>query len=263
MKSKFLLPTLINQILAIYLVYLWFQHKLSYYIHPRYELLVLLSALFVLVLSSVYVLKFLLGHKSKKSINLSKIPAFPKNTFTLSELNLNFFLGLLAVVFIFIVIFLPPKPLLGFNGNINQNPVLNNSAYQATSTKSISKKEVITDLNIKEWATLIESDTSLKIYKNQKLELSGFVSSLKTQNSSQQSFQLSRYIISCCAVDASQVSLPVTVSLGQEFPSLKNNDWVKVSGYIYNGQFEGETQPVIVSTKIQTISEPEHPYLYY
>jgi putative membrane protein len=92
------------------------------------------------------------------------------------------------------------------------------------------------------------------VFKNKKFKGSGFI----TASSEPGSFNLSRFIVSCCIVDATPVSLLVQYDYQTQF---KANDWVEVEGSFAIKTVEGKSQPVMIPTIVTKIPEPDNTYL--
>lgn len=86
------------------------------------------------------------------------------------------------------------------------------------------------------------------------IELTGFVS--ERYSGSDDTFELSRFYVSCCAADAFPYTVTVRpVSLRNQ---LDEDTWVRIAGTLERttGGF------VVVARQTQPVSEPDDPYLY-
>lgn len=70
---------------------------------------------------------------------------------------------------------------------------------------------------------------------------------------------VARYVVSCCAADASGVGLPL---IGAGASGLSNDSWVSVEGELTQTTIGGTQQPAILVRSITPISQPSNPYLY-
>ena len=75
-------------------------------------------------------------------------------------------------------------------------------------------------------------------------------------------FMLFRFLIVCCAADASPVGILVA---SDKLAGLENDDWVAVTGTFTMQQIEGEDTPCLKPTKLDRKKAPpaEEQYLYY
>ena len=74
-------------------------------------------------------------------------------------------------------------------------------------------------------------------------------------------FTVTRFVVGCCAADAMAVGLPVR--LAEVLPpdgALEEGQWVRVVGRFATP--EGGAMPVLVAEQLETVLEPNQPYLY-
>jgi uncharacterized repeat protein (TIGR03943 family) len=74
-----------------------------------------------------------------------------------------------------------------------------------------------------------------------------------------ETFQISRFVVTCCAADAVPVSLPVFWSGSG---ALENDQWVEVSGHFEIRSIADTPMPVLVAESVTVVEMPEMPYLY-
>lgn len=92
------------------------------------------------------------------------------------------------------------------------------------------------------------------IFRDKKFKGSGFITAGKTPST----FELSRFVVSCCVVDATPVSLTVEYDYIKDF---KPSDWVQIEGQFVIKTVEDKNQPIIIPTSISKIPEPDNVYL--
>ena len=100
------------------------------------------------------------------------------------------------------------------------------------------------------WTTVLGVAQRLEMLAPQKVGAVGFVVRNKEAPAGQ--FLLVRFLISCCAADASPVAVPVK---WPEAQTLENNQWVKVFG---------RTDPkakALIADKVEPAREPANPYM--
>jgi uncharacterized repeat protein (TIGR03943 family) len=73
------------------------------------------------------------------------------------------------------------------------------------------------------------------------------------------SFYVARYVVTCCSADGSGVGLPV---VWQDGTTLTNNTWVRVEGEIGTTTINGTERSAIIARQITPIEQPMNPYLY-
>lgn len=107
---------------------------------------------------------------------------------------------------------------------------------------------------VKDWAALIRQTTDTSSLVGKQVRLSGFV-----VPGADGTFTLTRFVISCCAVDAQPVGLGV-VTDGQ-VPDA--NQWVTVTGALAaNPDESADARIVIRAATVKKISQPSDPYEY-
>lgn len=113
------------------------------------------------------------------------------------------------------------------------------------------------DRNILDWVKISYYEKDLASYLGQPASVIGFVYRDEQLNENQ--FYVSRFIISCCAADASSIGMIVN---WQDAKTLKNDEWVLVKGEISSMVLKDQTLLVIDVDSVQSVPVPEQPYLY-
>ncbi|QSB24001.1 TIGR03943 family putative permease subunit [Curtobacterium sp. 24E2] len=113
------------------------------------------------------------------------------------------------------------------------------------------------EYGVKDWAALIRQTTDTTALVGKQVRLSGFV-----VPGDGGSFTLTRFVISCCAVDAQPVGLGVvTDDADGSVPD--EGQWVTVTGALAaNPDQSADARIVIKAAKVQDIAQPEDPYEY-
>lgn len=110
------------------------------------------------------------------------------------------------------------------------------------------------DYGVKDWAALIRQTTDTSALVGKRVELTGFV-----VPAGDGSFTLTRFVISCCAVDAQPVGLGVTTS-----GAVPDADrWVTVRGsLVANLDQSAAARIVVKASSVRQIAQPSDPYEY-
>lgn len=133
-------------------------------------------------------------------------------------------------------------------------PTLSN----ATGTQDVallgSEGVDTSEYGVKDWAALIRQTTDTTALVGKPVELSGFV-----VPGADGSFTLTRFVISCCAVDAQPVGLGVVTD-----GAVPDADrWVRVTGKLAaNPDQSAEARIVIRAASVRVIDQPTDPYEY-
>ncbi len=267
---------------GIYTLFLYSQNKLGLYIHPRF-----FEESFAAGLVAVFV--GILGISiSLKQRNLARMN-FIDRKFLLIILMILFavFINPLFCLFALIILFAPIKdkrfddflkneiistlivgsialiglllPARGLSSitasqrSIDLNSINlteNNSASAQSFNKSTSK------YSIGDWIASLAYNPDNEFYKAKEVNLTGFVYHPENQNLNEDTFLISRFIITCCAVDARPVGLKVKYSTWKD--EFKQDEWVSVSG-----KFDiNNDELVIIPDKITQTDQPANPYIY-
>jgi len=116
---------------------------------------------------------------------------------------------------------------------------------------------------VKDWAALVRQTTDTSALVGKPVELTGFVVPGRGD-----AFTLTRFVISCCAVDAQPVGLGVVTGdgsgaggSGSDVPD--SGQWVRVTGKLAaNPDPSAEARIVVRAAKVQDIEQPADPYEY-
>ncbi|MBL8077053.1 MAG: TIGR03943 family protein [Anaerolineales bacterium] len=113
------------------------------------------------------------------------------------------------------------------------------------------------DRNVLDWVKISYYEKDITPYLDQQASVIGFVYRDDQLNENQ--FYVSRFIISCCAADASSIGMIVN---WDDAKTLKQDSWVLVKGSISSTILKDQTLLVIDAESIQDVPVPEQPYLY-
>lgn len=205
------------------------EDKLNIYIHPRY-------VVFTVVLSGIALAITMLGtllvrphdsHKNKKSI-ASLLPL------------------VLIITFIFL---LPPKTLT--SSTVNQRISTNQTAQQETVTFTGSTKA----LSVSDWYQILSFNDDPDYYVLKPAKITGFIYDAGLGDDT---VWVSRFILTCCAVDARPVGVPVRIENWRD--NFSEDDWVDVEGSFYLQETDKGQQMILIPEKLELTTEPEVPY---
>ncbi|MGO4272283.1 TIGR03943 family protein [Paenibacillus sp. TAF58] len=103
--------------------------------------------------------------------------------------------------------------------------------------------------------------SSIDLFKNnfigKKIELTGFV--YREENMPKSQFVVGRFAVSCCSADATPYGVMIDFPTAQSYPK---DMWVKVTGTIQNGSYNGNEIFTIKATQIEKTATPDSPYIY-
>ena len=111
--------------------------------------------------------------------------------------------------------------------------------------------------NILDWIRIFNSGSAPTPYLGQTAHVTGFVYHDPRLPANQ--FIVSRFVITCCAADASAIGMIVTWDGSK---GLKDSAWVEVKGPVQSAQLGGQPIPLIQAILVQAFEQPQEPYLY-
>jgi len=212
--------------------------KLFFYINERFFWLIVFAALgFVLVGVSYH---FRAGHAHDGH------PHGQFFWFGLALLALPIALGLL----------IPPRP-LGAAAMTNRDVSIESLTSAAAPEGGDILSKPKGDKNVLDWIIEFRSAQSASAFAGEEATLVGFV--YRDDRFGPEQFMVSRFVLSCCAADASPVGLIVQ---WPESGSLADDQWVEVTGTFESMRFDGEEMPVLIAGSVTPTQIPERPYLY-
>lgn len=202
--------------------------QLDLYIHPRYNGLVLVAAL-VLLLMALVRLRAVFGERRAAN-----------GAYWLLALPL--LLGALV----------PAQP-LGAD-------TLSNRGAPSLAAAPAARWNPTVDADTAQWS-LLDWATSLSTQGDalagKQADVIGFV--YHDASIGADRFYAVRYVITCCSADGSGVGLPVEWAGGGSLPA---DSWVRVKGRIASTQINGAPQPAIKAASVEPVQQPDNPYLY-
>jgi putative membrane protein len=115
-----------------------------------------------------------------------------------------------------------------------------------------------TDRNVLDWIRAFSSANNIDEFAGQSADLVGFVyRDVRFKADSQ--FMVARFTVSCCVADASAIGVIVESPDGAK---VAQDSWVHVKGQFKVEEIDGQRAPVLIAESIETVPQPEHPYLY-
>jgi len=105
---------------------------------------------------------------------------------------------------------------------------------------------------------LTEIFTNMKKYEGVKITIKGFVfKDSETMDSNE--FVPARLLMWCCSADLSPCGIICEYDKSSE---LEENSWVKVTGVIHIGKYQGADEPQITVTSVSLAEKPQQEYVY-
>jgi uncharacterized repeat protein (TIGR03943 family) len=210
--------------LGFWLLWRLTEGKLNYYIHPRFNLLVLICGVVLLGLSGWVFARRTLSGKGL--------------TLTIILLALTALIGLTVL----------PQPLQTKSQNLANRPY---SSQMVTALNNRTSPADTQNWNLLDWYVALGEPTRAEQLLDSPVNLVGLV---VTANSN--TFTLGRYVVWCCTADSNLLRLPVQSPLGSE---LKEGQWVRVQGSLIK---TASGSAIFSAAKVELIDAPAQPYIY-
>lgn len=159
----------------------------------------------------------------------------------------------LAVVAVPLVLgtLVPSRPLgsAAIGGNISINAVSVTNATTFTTDPM--------QWNVLDWLRAFSNAEDPSSFNGKEAQIIGFVYKEPTYPADQ--VMVARFTVSCCVADASAIGLPMQ---WDQAADLKQDTWIQVKGIFLEGEFRGNSVPILHATTVEIVDQPEHPYLY-
>jgi uncharacterized repeat protein (TIGR03943 family) len=225
--------------------------RLSLYIHPRYTVFtVLLVSLAGLLAVAAIVAGGSPAHAGEDHIN-DHAPA-PR---TSSWGRLNRWLLVVVLVGAIVGMLLLPPSTLSSTARQNRTLVTSGHALDATDTTALVGGNSAT-FTVKDWAALLREGGAGAVL-GRKVDLTGYVLAQGDDNT----FFVTRLLVSCCAVDSQPVGVPV--NLPNWRGQFAAGGWIAVTGtFVDESELEARFPTAIKIATIKKIDEPSQPYVF-
>ena len=225
---------------------LMFRNQLVLYIHPRYIVFtVVMAAIALLLVAASIVLK---PHHDAD-------PEPRRRARWLSATAL-----LLASVVAVSMIVVPPATLTSATAsqrNINSTTV--RSITQTVSEANASPTAAFAKFTVVDWSSLLRQTNDLAFFDGKPVDVTGFIT--PDQDDPQNVFYVSRFVVTCCAVDAQPVGIPVYMPNWGD--AITIDDWVQVTGEFRANPSQKSRQGLALNpATVARVEQPSEPYLY-
>jgi uncharacterized repeat protein (TIGR03943 family) len=227
-------------LLGAWLLWRLWDGTLSYYLHPRYNLLIAVSGLALTFLGGWLIWQ-----------RLEQTGKAPEKA---GKLEAGLITGLILVgVIALLGLLVTPHPL-----ESQLTPAQSNGgnraladALQKQNWQEASAADTIR-WNLLDWSAALNNPDRAAQLKGRPADVVGFV--IRPSSGSSQYFWVARYVVVCCTADSTALRVPV-FSQGSD---LQEGQWVRVKGSLgnANGNFG------FIASNIQSVARPAQPYIY-
>ncbi|MGX5680134.1 TIGR03943 family putative permease subunit [Schumannella luteola] len=220
--------------------------QLVLYIHPRYVVFTVIMVVLAFVLVLVSALLSKPDDEDAPASRLSKV-------LSIGAVALA---GLLAVA----MVVLPAATLSSATADQRD---INSTAIGASDTDladaAAAPTAAFASFTVLDWASLLRQTTDLGFYRDKPVDVVGFIT--PDSNDPDNVFYVSRFFVTCCAVDAQPAGVPVYLpGWASQFEA---DDWVRVTGVFAANPSSGSPEPLAIDPdEVLPTEQPSEPYLF-
>ncbi|MCF8549885.1 MAG: TIGR03943 family protein [Pontimonas sp.] len=240
-------------VLAVVSLWLGAEGRLGFYIHPRYNLFTIAMASIAIVLLVIAVVTKRAGdHDHDHSHSEGRRGPRQRRLARGETASLGFVVAVVAAVLV-----LPPATLSSATADNRSS-----NAVEALGTPEGldggAGLEIYETLTVRDWASLLSQNQNPSYYRGKPVNTVGIVTS---SEGSPDVFLLTRFVVTCCAVDAQPVSIPVYMPGWQDEVAV--DSWVRIEGGFQPAPSGVSSAPVVIVPLSITDEEvPNEPYLF-
>jgi uncharacterized repeat protein (TIGR03943 family) len=230
--------------------------KLSLYIHPRYTIFtVFLASLAGVAAVAAIVAGSGQNHAGHDHHDHVEAPEHDDGPPLSRWSRLNRWLVLVVLVGAIVGMLVLPPSTLSATARQNRTLVTSGHALDATNTTALVGGNSAS-FTVKDWAALLREGGAGAVL-GRKADLTGYV----LAQGDDDTFFVTRLLVSCCAVDSQPVGVPVYLPNWRE--QLAAGGWIAVKGtFVDESEREARFPTAIQIETITKIDEPSQPYVF-
>jgi len=233
-------------------LWLWASGNLSLYIHPRYNVFTVTMAIIALAGLALWaVLRLRRLNDDAHSHEGHNHSSRPRTAELASTI-----VGMLALL---VLVGLPPATLSTQtveNRALNQSGLGDAGAVFEEAASGMS--DTFAAFSVREWAAILSQTSDPAFYAGKPAQVVGFVSE---DPDDPDQFYLTRFVVSCCSVDAQPVGIPVRLPGWRD--SYGPDDWLAMSGqFVLNPSSTSPESIVLSPDAVEPTEQPDDPYLF-
>ncbi|QYH35891.1 TIGR03943 family protein [Salinibacterium sp. M195] len=221
--------------------------QLVLYIHPRYVVFTVVMAAIALVLGVLSL--------AARPVNTDE-PA-PRRGWSRVVGGLALLLSGAVAISLVIV---PPATLS--SATASQRDIVGStvgSDSQNVDEVANADDELIASFTVVDWSSLLRQTSDPSFYANKTADVVGFITA--SDDDPANIFYLSRFTVTCCAVDAQPTG--VAVYAPQWANDFEVDEWIEITGtFEINPSSRSDLPLVLVPETMTAVERPSEPYLY-
>ena len=228
-------------VFALITLWLAFESKLGFYIHPRYNVFTIVMAVLGLILVAV--------SAADRGAEPHTHRTRARRGLSWENISFGFVGAVLAAALV-----LPPATLSSATAD-NRSSDARTGEAAALDTSEISVG--FETLTVRDWASILVQTDDPAFFRGKTVNVIGMV----RDSGSPDVFLLTRFVVTCCAVDAQPVSIPVY------WEDWANNvaieDWIALEGgFVPFDESAVSGGLAVVPTAVSPEEVPLEPYLF-
>lgn len=262
---------------SLYNLYLYISGNIDNYISARFFEFSLLASILGISISLIGIVYLFVKEKDKKSLfdfitpllsllfiliagiivnPILLLLSIPMFVYFKKDIKIKLDLGLLLIVVIVLGFAIPSASLTSVTASQRSGDI--NSVNLENRLNSLSRFANTNNFDIGDWIASINYNPDFTTYVGKEVNITGFI--FAPNYYPQDIFLASRFVVTCCAVDARPIGLNVKLDNWKSQYNL--DEWVNIKGKFTIGDVNGVNQLIIVPESIQKTEEPDRPYIY-
>jgi uncharacterized repeat protein (TIGR03943 family) len=154
------------------------------------------------------------------------------------------------------LLILPPSTLT--TATVAQRDLNGSASALTLKTPALPGKGDYSSFTVRDWASLLRSGAGQDLFADKTATVTGFISADTTDPNL---FFVTRFVVTCCAVDAQPIGVPVYHPGWQN--EFKTDSWVTVtSSFHANPNPASREAIVLMPDSIKPTTQPAQPYVY-
>ncbi len=227
-------------------IWLAFGNQLVLYIHPRYIVFTMIMGVIALVLVVASLVVRTHAEAEEEPRRAAKV---------LSMIGLA-----VAAVIAAAMVVVPPATLTSATASQRDiNSTTLGSETQSVSAAAGASVATFATFTVADWSSLLRQTSDLSFYAGKPVDVVGFITPDKDDPTNM--FYVSRFVVTCCAVDAQPVGVPVFLANWQD--TYQTDDWVQLTGQFGTNPSTASSQSVALNPDaVAKVDQPSEPYLF-
>lgn len=222
--------------------------QLVLYIHPRY-------IVFTVIMAGIAVVATVLALTTTRHHDDEHVTAPSARS-----RGLGLAAAGIAAAFTAGMVLIPPATLSTATAQQREINATASDDAEALATVTSADSATVAAFTVREWSTVLRQTSDLAFFSDKPATaLLGFVS--PDADDPENMFYVSRFAVTCCAVDAQPLGVPVYLPGWAEQYSA--DTWVLVSGEFESNPSRTSSQSVVLMpAEVEVVEQPREPYLF-